>query len=229
MGLIPFKKAKPHKTRDGKIALTIKEQKIDTIIDIGANRGQTHDILRANGFEGPIISVEPVPPLQDELQTKASKDPLWTVLPPLALGDSNGECVLNISEASDMSSVLSATSATMTALPKTKVAQQVSVPMKTLDTLYEELGDTLGQNVFIKIDAQGAEKMILDNAPHTLSKIKGLQVEMSLFPLYEGEALYDEIIALLKPYGFSPHMLVETNFSRRLNRQLQIDGIFYKD
>lgn len=52
---------------------------------------------------------------------------------------------------------------------------------------------------------------------------------MSLLELYKGETMFDEIIAFLKNAGFTPHMLVETNFSRRLNRQLQIDGIFYRE
>jgi len=228
MGLF-YKKKKPHKTRDGKIGLTLAAQGINVIIDIGANKGQSRDLYRQHGFKGEIISIEPLPTLQDALQAKAAKDPHWRVLEPLALGDKNGEVTINISTASDLSSLLPASKALHEALPNTKIEDSVTVPMKTLDTLYSELEDTLaGKKIFIKIDAQGAEKMILQHGTQTLKKVHGLQVEMSLFPLYEGEALYDEILAILKNQGFSPHMLVETNFSRRLNRQLQIDGIFYK-
>lgn len=226
--ILPFKKPKPHKTREGKIVLTMQAHGIDTVIDIGANMGQTRDLLRGAGFEGEIISVEPVPALQPVLQAKASKDARWRVLEPLALGDQNGTCEINVSEASDMSSLLKASGELMTALPNTKVSETVSVPMKTLDTLYDELS-LAGKNVFIKMDAQGYEMNILRHSEKALAAAKGLQVEMSLFPLYEGETLYDEIIAFLKARGFAAHMLIETNFARRLNRQLQIDGIFYKD
>jgi len=225
--IIPFKKPKPHKTRAGKIALTLKAHGIDTVIDIGANKGQTHDSLREGGFAGDIISVEPLPALQDDLQAKAAKDPRWRVLPPLALGDNNGECTLNVSHASDMSSLLPSSGALMQALPDTKVVETVTVPMKTLDTLYEELS-LEGKNVFIKMDTQGYEMAILKHAPETLKKAKGLQLEMSLFKLYEGETLFDDIIAFLKGAGFTPHILVETTFSRRLNRQLQVDGVFFR-
>jgi FkbM family methyltransferase len=226
--ILPFTKRKPHKTREGKIVLTMKAHGIDTVIDIGANNGQTRDLLRAGGFEGDIISIEPLPGLQPVLQAGAARDPKWRVLEPLALGDKNEMCEINISEASDMSSILKASGELMAALPGTKVSQTARMPMKTLDTLYAELA-LAGRSVFIKMDAQGYEMNILRHGEQALAQAKGLQVEMSLFPLYEGETLYDEIIAFLKARGFCAHMLVETNFSRRLGRQLQVDGIFYKD
>lgn len=179
-------------------------------------------------LRGEIISVEPLPALQENLQNLARKDPLWRVLPPLAIGDQDGECTLNVSEASDMSSVLDATDDLMKALPKTRVENTITVPMKTLGTLYSELG-LEGQNVFVKMDTQGFEMPILRASVATLDKIQGLQLEMSLFELYKGETLLDEIMGFLKEAGFKPHMLIENNFSRRLNRQLQVDGIFFKD
>ena len=223
-----LKKQKPHKTREGKINLTLQKHNIDTVIDIGANIGQTHDSLRQVGFKGDIISIEPLPSLQELLQKKAKTDPKWKVLKPLALGDRNGSCEINISAASDMSSILPSSDELMRALPNTRVTDMVSVQMKTLDTLYEELGLN-DKRVFIKMDTQGYEMKILEKAQSTLNSISGIQVEMSLFPLYEGEVLFDEIIALLKDCGFAPHMIIETNFSRTLNRQLQVDGIFFKD
>lgn len=227
--MVPFKKKKAHKSRAGKIGLTLKAHNIDTVIDVGANRGQTYSMLRDEGrFEGHIISVEPQPDLQALLQPRAARDDLWTVLPPLALGDEAGELEINISEADDMSSFLPSSRALMQALPKTQVIKTAKVPLKTLDQLYEEL-ELDGKNVFIKIDTQGYEMKILSAAEKTLNSIKGIQIEMSLFELYEGETLYDEIIAFLKNYGFQAHMMIETNFSRKLNRQLQVDGIFYKD
>ena len=47
--IIPFHKPKPHKTRDGKIGLTLKAHNIDTIIDIGTNTGGAHDAFRRGG------------------------------------------------------------------------------------------------------------------------------------------------------------------------------------
>lgn len=226
--MIPFKKKKPHKTPQGKIGLTMKAHNIDTIIDVGANHGGAYKRFRANGFDGQIISIEPIPSVQATLSSMAEKDPHWSVMPPMALGDKNGEAQFNVSEATDLSSVLQHSDALATALPRTKVVETITVEMKTLDTLYDEL-NLDGKNVFLKIDTQGYEMPILRHAEKTLERIKGIQLEMSLFELYEGETLFDETIAFLKERGFSTHMLIETNFSRKLNRQLQVDGIFYKD
>ncbi len=226
--ILKLKKQKPHKTREGKIGLTIAAHNIDVAIDIGANLGQTYDELRAGGFKGRIISVEPLPSLQAGLQAKAKKDPLWTVLPPLALGDKNGECDINVSEAHDMSSVLTATAPLHAALPRTRAVETVTVPMKTLDTFYNEL-DLADKNVYLKMDTQGFEMNILRGGARTMAQIKGIQLEMSLFELYEGETLYDELIIFLKEHGFKPHIMVERYFSRKLNRQLQIDAVFYRD
>lgn len=228
MALIPFRKPKPHKTRAGKIGLTLTAHGIDTIIDIGANNGGAHDMFRAAGFAGEIISIDPLPPVHITLNEKAQKDPNWTILPPMAIGDKDGETQINVSEATDMSSILPSSAALISALPKTRVVETMTVPMKTLDSLYEELALD-GKKVFVKIDTQGYEMNILKHAPRALDKIIGLQIEMSLFELYEGETLFDEVIGFLKKKGFSPHMLIENNFSRTLNRQLQVDGIFYKD
>ncbi len=225
--ILPFKKPKPHKTREGKIALTMKAHGIDTVLDIGANKGIMAETLRANGFAGDIISVEPLPSLQPTLQAKAARDPRWTALPPLALGENNGETLINLSEADDLSSILPPAQAMLCALPKTQVIKSVTVPMKTLDTLYEEL-DLSGKKVFAKIDTQGYEMRILRNAENALKHLTGLHVEMSLLELYEGETLFDEVIAFLKARGFMPYMLFDTTFSRDLGRQLQLDGIFYR-
>lgn len=222
------KKDKPHKNPEGKVVLTMNDRAIDTVIDIGANLGQTHDNLRRWGFKGQIISVEPLPSLQENLQEKAAKDSLWTVLPPLALGESNKNIEINVSESSDMSSILETSDELIKALPKAKKVEQATIPMKTLDTLYEEL-QLEGKNVFIKMDTQGYEMNILQHGVDALKKAKGLRIEMSLFEIYKGEALMTDVMVFLKDKGYSPFMVWETFFSRKLNRQLQADGVFYKD
>lgn len=222
------KKNKPHKNPEGKVVLTLIEHNIDTIIDIGANIGQTHDTLRHWGFKGEIISVEPLPSLQNTLQEKATKDPLWTVLSPLALGEANKDIEINVSEASDMSSILETSDELLEALPKTTVIDQAIIPMKTLDTLYDEL-NLDNKNIFIKMDTQGYEMNILQHGQNALKKAIGLRLEMSLFEIYKGEALMSDIMMFLKEKGFSPYMIWEVYFSRKLNRQLQAEGVFYKD
>lgn len=223
-----LKKNKPHKNAEGRVGLTLRDHDIDCIIDIGANMGQTYDTLRRWGYKGEVISIEPLPSLQENLQEKAKKDPLWTVLPPLALGEANKDIEMNVSEATDMSSILEVSDELLTALPKSNIVTKVTIPMKTLDTLYEEL-NLKSKNVFLKIDTQGYEMNILRHGLNALTQMKGVRLEMSLFEVYKGEALMADVMMFMQDQGFKPHLLWETYFSRKLNRQLQADGVFYRD
>ncbi len=227
MALPKFLRRKERLCDERKIVRSLQEQRIDTVLDIGANKGQTRDALRKYGFAGEIISLEPVPGLNPLLQEKANKDPKWRVLEPFALGETAGTCAINVSKAPDMSSLLPANARLMTAYPKTEVLETAQIPMKTLDTLYGELA-LEGRRVLIKIDTQGFEMPILKGGDKALRAAHGVRVEMSLVELYEGEALYTDIIAHLAGYGFAPHILIDIGYSRALNRQLQLDGVFYK-
>lgn len=44
-----------------------------------------------------------------------------------------------------------------------------------------------GESIFIKIDVQEFERKVLDGASVLLKRALGLQLELSLTPLYEGE------------------------------------------
>ena len=223
-----LKKNKPHKNNEGRVVLTMKENNIDTVIDIGANKGHTYETLRRWGFNGQIYSIEPLSSLQAPLQEKAKLDPLWTVLPPLALGEENKEIEINVSEATDMSSILDVSDELLTALPKSQILEKETIPMKTLDCLYEEL-NLDNKKVLIKIDTQGYEMNILKHGIQALKKTTGVRLEMSLFEIYKGETLMSDVMAFMKENKFQPYLISETYFSRKLNRQLQADGVFYKD
>lgn len=227
ISLPKFLKPKQRLDDEQKIVRSMIQQNIDTVLDIGANKGQTRDSLRQNGFTGEIISVEPVPALYPLLLEKSRKDPHWRVLKPLALGEQPGTCTINVSRAPDMSSLLPANARLMTAYPKTEVLETAEIPMKTLDALYEEL-KLENRRVLIKIDTQGYEMPILKGGANALARAHGVRIEMSLVELYEGEALYTEILHHLAAAGFAPHILIDIGYSRALSRQLQLDGVFYK-
>lgn len=223
-----FKKKKElRKSREGKIATVLAAAGIDMVLDIGGNIGQTGERLRDAGYRGAIVSFEPGPGAHSILVEKAKADPLWRVAPRMAIGAEQGDILFNISESSDMSSALPATDALIKTLPKTRVVEQILTPVRTLDSLYDEYCPA-GASVFVKIDTQGFERHVLNGAQETLNKICGLQMELSLFPLYEGEETYLSFLNDLHRWGFSPAMIIETTFSRALNRQLQIDAIFMR-
>ncbi len=79
---------------------------IDTVIDVGANKGQYRDFLRHHvGYRGSIVSFEPLPEFAASLKARAAADGNWTVHA-CALGAAAGELSLNVMAASVFSSFL---------------------------------------------------------------------------------------------------------------------------
>lgn len=218
---------KPHKTRDGRLALCLSAQEIDLFLDVGANVGQTGRALRKNDFKGQIVSFEPLASARVPLIEAASHDPNWHVAEAMALGEIDGAVDMHVSQATDMSSILPPSKQLLEALPRTKETSVERVPIKRLDEVALEWVGA-AKNPFLKIDAQGHDLAVLEGASGIIQYIKGVQMEMSLFPLYEGEVLYTTVIARLHELGFEPWLIQERTFSRKLCRQLQIDGTFFR-
>jgi FkbM family methyltransferase len=208
-----FRRPKPHKTRTGRIVLTLTAHAIDTVIDIGANIGQTGQELRAHGFKGRILSFEPVPSAHAALTRAAAKDKLWEVAPRCAVGAAAGEVVMQESAASDMSSVRPAEAALLTALPRTSIVATWPTPVRTVADIIATHCPPAAR-IFVKIDTQGYEQQVLDGCADIWPRIAGLQMEMSLFPLYRGEALFMELTQRVLDQGLEPHLMLETTFSR---------------
>jgi hypothetical protein len=84
------------------------------------------------------------------------------------------------------------------------------------------------ERTLLKIDVQGYERDVLDGAVKTLPAFLGVRTEMSLVPLYEGQALMPEIVELLARHGFELWH-VEPGFTEPGTRRLlQLDGVFFR-
>ena len=221
-----FKKLK-RETAASRFVAILEQNRIDTVIDVGANTGQTAEELRAFGFAGNIISYEPIRECHEELVAKSASDPNWTIAARCALGDKDGTIELHVSEGSSLSSVSTPTQALEQAIPKVRASSQEKVSIHRLDGLVKNELKALGK-VFLKIDAQGHDMAVLRGAEGILGKLAGVKIEMSLLPLYEGETLYLDILNYLHEKGFHPYLLVDVGYSKKLVRQLQIDGVFMR-
>ncbi len=215
------------KTPPEKLGAVLRDQKLSLILDVGANIGQSHDLFRSLGYSGRIVSFEPLPGAHATLTEKAKEDPNWQIAPRMAIGDEAGETTIRESEASDVSSIMPANASMHAAFRKTRIVGEHPTTVCRLDDIYDDYAKP-DDRVFLKIDTQGYDLKVLQGANETFGKIAGLQVEMSLLPLYDGEASYLEILSLVDSKGFEPYILSETSFSADLRRQLQIDGIFFR-
>jgi FkbM family methyltransferase len=200
---------------------------IDHVLDVGANRGQYALALRAAGYAGRITSFEPLSAVQEELLAQARTDPGWLVAPRMALGARDGQALIHVSHRSDMSSLLPISATTLAAIPRAFGAGEETVELRRLDRVFDSVVAP-SDRVFLKLDTQGSELAILEGAAGVMDRIAGLQIELSLFPLYEGEARYLEVLRHVEARGFEAYLFLGGYFSKRLNRQLQMDGVFFR-
>lgn len=215
-------------TEASRLVAILNEERFATFIDVGANTGQTWDLLRKFGYRGRIISIEPLSDCHDLLLHKCQSDPNWVIAPRCALGDHEGVVEILVAEGSSLSSVREPTSTMADALPKAREAAREKVPLHRLDGLLKKEIEEPGR-VFLKVDAQGHDMDILKGAEGVLDHIDGVKVEMSLLPLYEGETLYLDILKYLDDRGFKPWLLADVGYSKKHKRQLQIDGTFVRE
>jgi FkbM family methyltransferase len=199
---------------------------IDTVLDIGANTGQFARLLRQAGFTGRIHSVEPLQSAVDRLEAAARRDSGWTVQR-AAVGAEAGTLMMNVAGNSVSSSVLPMLDRHESAAPSARYVAQEEVPAVTVDDIVTEHG-LAPERTMLKIDVQGYEQAVLDGAPKTLPLFRGIRTEMSLVPLYDGQALMPEIVDRLGRLGFEL-WFVDPGFTEPGTRRLlQLDGMFFK-
>ena len=196
---------------------------IDTVLDIGANVGQYASLLRTAGFEGRIVSLEPLSSTFAQLQRRAAKDPFWTTINAGA-GAEEGLAMINVSENSFSSSLLDLTDAHLEAAPESRVVTHEKVQLTTVADLVRE-HDLDPTRCLLKVDTQGYEGPVFEGAGEHLRAFRAVQVELSMVELYRGQRLYDDLVADLRDLGFALWSF-ETGISDDHGRLLQVDGLF---
>ena len=190
---------------------------MDAVIDVGANVGQYAQRLRAAGWRGPILSIEPIPEVHALLAARAAADPAWEVAP----ADGRrcrrpARSTLEVSAESDMSSTLPQSALLRDISPTSAVLRRITVPQRRLDEPRTGRGDRPWRRLFVKIDVQGAEPAVLAGLAGVWERVQGLQLELALLPLYEGERPWLDLVADLAGRGFAPYLLFPGYFSRAL-------------
>lgn len=212
---------------EGRIKQLLKTYKIDAVLDVGANKGQFGRMLRREaGFEGVIISFEPMRNAFSALQFAARGDENWKLFQ-CALGDSDKSMEINIARNSHSSSLLPAQSILHDVAPDTTYVDTESVSVRALDNFYDEL--KLPQSgVYLKIDAQGFESKVLAGAERALRSIDTVQLEMPITPMYEGAVPFEQLIRLMESKGYSLVHIVPGFFNRDSGELIECDGIFHR-
>jgi FkbM family methyltransferase len=198
----------------------------DVLLDVGANAGQYGIETRRGGFEGRIVSFEPLPDAYAELQRNCAEDAGWECRN-YALGSEDGKSSINVAGNSYSSSLLPMADRHRDSAPESAYVGEVEIEVRTLDSIWEELVPG-GETAFLKLDVQGFEAEVLKGAAGSLDKVVGVQSELSLVPLYEGAPLYREIVDHLEGLGFRLAGLEPGFEDPDTGEMLQADGVFVR-
>ena len=215
-------------TDEERSILLLKHYKIDLILDIGANTGQFAKELFSYGYNGKIVSFEPLSDAHNALTNSAKNYNNWIVADRCAMGEFDSEIEINITENSVSSSLLEVLPEHIDSAPKSKIIGKEKVNLFRLDSISDKyISDK--DIVFLKIDTQGYEDKVLKGAKETLKKIKGVELELSLVKLFDGQKLYLELIEMMNREGFSLHSIEPAFTDKKTGRLLQVNGLFFRE
>lgn len=208
----------------GRRARLIMSLGIDLVIDVGANRGQFGLEIRRGGYNGRIVSIEPLAAPYGHLSRLAEEDGQWTAIRS-AVGSRSGSATIHVAaNGGASSSFLPMLDLHVRSAPLAGYVADERVEVATLDDLIRsQLGDSAA--VFCKMDVQGYEMQVLEGGEGTLAQSTLVQLEMSLLPLYESAPSYRQILDFMAQHGFRL-VGIEPGMAAQTGVLLQADGLF---
>ena len=82
----------------------------------------------------------------------------------------------------------------------------------------------------MKIDVQGFEQEVLKGAESMIAKAKGIEMEISLIPLYENQNwLLPQVLEYMTVKGFVMTSIVPAFTDNKTGKVLQCNGIFFRN
>ena len=214
----------PANVLDAQRALLVARSRVDLAVDGGANRGQWARGLRAGGYAGRIVSVEPLAGPFAALAAAAARDPAWEARR-FALTDRTGEAVMHRAGNEVSSSLLRMSELHERVAPGSAVVDAERVPAVRLD----ELDLPAAERVYLKLDLQGAELRALVGAEALMGRVALVEVELSYASLYEDAPLADRVANELGLRGFGLAAIATTIVDPASGRLLQADAIFARE
>lgn len=211
-------------TAEGRRLALMAGAGVDLLLDVGANEGQYAERMRGAGFEGRILSFEPVGEPYAILERRCAAEPRWTCRR-LALGDADVAVEINVSGSSQSSSLLGMLPRHVQAVPRSPYVGTETVPGARLDAVWDACVPP-GATPYLKLDVQGAELAVLRGAAASLPSVALVEAELSLVPLYDAAPSYLDVVRWLGERGFRLVSLEDGPEDVATGEMLQLDGIF---
>lgn len=198
---------------------------IQTVIDIGANKGQFTLIARYVFSDATIISFEPLSLCAEKFNKFFSKDQN-IIFHQSAIGPINTTQSMHVSKLNDSSSLFPISNRQSTIFPGTEESHIEEIKVAPLHQFLSK-EDLLDKRILVKIDVQGYELDVLKGCEYLMHLFDFIYVECSFIELYKGQALAYEVIKYLNNQSFELKGIYNT-FYNKSDIAVQSDFLFQK-
>ncbi|WP_299941205.1 FkbM family methyltransferase [uncultured Microbulbifer sp.] len=195
--------------------------KIDTVLDVGANRGQYGKLLRSIGFKGQIHSFEPVRMYYKELIETSKGDKNWFSYN-YALGRESGELRINIDNV--FSSFYEYSDYYLK--ERGKVGNSEIVKISTLDNFIKEsFSGPVQPKIHLKLDTQGFDVEAFAGGQRNIKNISTFQSEMALKKIYKNMPDITESLNIYRKCGFEVSGLFPVSKEKSGHAIIEVDCV----
>jgi FkbM family methyltransferase len=171
-----------------------------SFLDVGAHEGEFTDSLLAYFEPQRVWLVEADADQAAVLQKKFGAEPRCQVIA-AAVSDRTGTAEFRVNEHRPSSSLVPIAAQTEGIFKKSMAeSRTVRVPALSLDDLFHQ--HQLPVIDLMKVDIQGAERLLIAGGQRALTQVRQLFVEVWFEECYRGAALFPELHNLLTPLGF---------------------------
>lgn len=206
---------------------------INCVIDVGANCGQYGEALRLAGYQGYIISFEPIKDCFLQLEKQSINDKHWFCYNH-ALGAVTETRKINITQSTKFSSFHAPLEESKEIFSKNVVVDDQEVLIKPLDLIWDSILSECEMNedglkVFLKMDTQGYDLEVFNGAKESINKILALQSEISIKPIYENMPDYLQSLNIYRNNGFEITGMYPVSRDPNSNIVIEFDCIMTRD
>jgi FkbM family methyltransferase len=175
--------------------------RIDCVLDVGANFGQFRDFVVKAGWNGPVVSFEPVKKYYNAIKARAPSS--WLCLN-YALGSADGTAEIETYDLPGFSSIREGDTAAMATLfdRAPVVNGREAIEVHRLSSVLQHVAPQ-AKSILLKSDTQGYDLEVFRGAAGVLDRISALWVELSFQPTYKGAPGYKEALAEFERAGFA--------------------------
>jgi FkbM family methyltransferase len=206
----------------------LKRHDINLVLDVGANIGQFGLSLRNAGYDGEIISFEPIKQCYENLISIADNN--WKVKN-YALGNKESTQHINVSKKSVFSSILETND-----YGRNKFSESIGfiekqeIKVFTLDNVLPEIiKDIENKKIFLKLDTQGYDSRVLQGATNSLNYVYALQTEISCKAIYKGAPRHYEALEYLSELNFNMTGIFPLSHDDKTMELLEFDCVLSKN